>query len=208
MTTSLRAELLGLPESLPRFRLLLPAGWQSHPITAETAERFEQQARGVFMRAGRPDLDGVFTSDLQRSMRGLERTGARYVILPENRPDGVPLPLSLIVSLISGDNGVSLDDWVAARFRQGAQMLDQNGQIVFWRTRRPAGEPEVHQVQSTYVVPVPETGRNKALMFTGTGLVGSEAPEDDDMVVASNAMFDAIVSTVSWVLVPADGGAE
>ena len=76
--TSLRAELLGLPGGLPRFRLLLPEGWSATEITPEATEQMEQQARKVFMRAGRPDLDGVFSSTLERAMRELGRAGGRY----------------------------------------------------------------------------------------------------------------------------------
>ena len=201
--TSLRAQLLGLPGGLPRFRLLLPEGWSATEITSEATEKIEQQARQVFMRAGRPDLDGVFSSTLERAMRDLGRAGGKYAILPGAGPDGVAPPLSLIVSVISGEDGAPLDDWVAARFRRGAEMLDRSGQIVFWRERSSAGEQGVEQAQSTYVAPVPETARTKALMFTGTALVEAGAPDTADMVVAGNAVFDAIVSTLSWVLVDA-----
>jgi hypothetical protein len=201
--TSLRAELLGLPGGLPRFRLLLPEGWSATEITPEATEQMEQQARKVFMRAGRPDLDAVFSSTLERAMRELGRAGGRYAILPGAGPDGVAPPLSLIVSLISGEADAPLDDWVAARFRRGAEMLDRSGQIVLWRERSPAGERGVEQAQSTYVAPVPDTARTKALMFTGTALVEEGVPDTSDAVVAGYAVFDAIVSTLSWVLVDA-----
>ncbi|MGA7147640.1 MAG: hypothetical protein WBX17_04020 [Microbacterium sp.] len=200
---SLRAELLGLPESLPRFRLLLPEGWTATEITEEAGENLEKQARQVFMRAGRPDLDGAFSSLLERAMRELGRAGGKYAILPGAGRDGIAPPLSLIVSLISGENGAPLDEWVASRFRRGAQMLDDSGQIVYWRERSSAGEAGVEQVQSTYVAPIPETARTKALMFTGTTLVETGAPDTSDSVVSGNAVFDAIVSTLSWVLVEA-----
>lgn len=156
------------------------------------------------MQAGRPDLDASFGGSLQQSMRDLERAGGRYVILPGAGSDGVAAPLSLIVSVVSGENGASLDGWVTERFRAGARMLDAKGQIVFWRGRRPDPAQGVDQVQSTYVIPVPETGRATALVFTGTTLVEHDAGEDDEAIIAGNAAFDAIVSTVSWVLVDAD----
>ncbi|WP_405373049.1 MULTISPECIES: hypothetical protein [unclassified Microbacterium] len=197
--SSLRSEILGLPDGSPAFRLLLPEGWTANKISEETAESFEEQARAVFMRAGRPDLDGAFASMMRRGMRDLERSGARYVLLPGASSDGTVPPISLIVSVVSGEGGATLDGWVSARFREGAQMLDEGGRIVHWRARKPGTETGVEQVQSSYVIPMPETNRTKALMLTGTVMVDADATDDADIIVAGGAVFDAIAATVTWM---------
>ncbi len=200
---SLREEILGAPSVEPAFRLLLPEGWTSHPISEDTAASFEERASDVFRRAGRPDLDGAFASILRRSMRDLARAGADYVILPPASEERGSAPVSLIVSVITGQNGQPLDAWVAQRFREGAQMLDDSGRIVTWRSRKPGSETGVEQFQSNFLLPVPETDRKKGLLLTGTVLIEEGASEDSDAVVASSAAFAAIASTVSWVT-PAD----
>lgn len=200
---SLREELLGTPALEPSFRLLLPEGWTSHPISEATARSFEDRASAVFRRAGRPDLDGAFASMLRRSMRDLERAGAEYVILPPASEERGSAPVSLIVSVISGHNGMPLDAWVAQRFREGAHMLDDSGRIVTWRSRKPGSEAGVEQVQSSYLLPVPDTDRKKGLLLTGTVMIEEGTSEDSVEIVASTAAFSAIASTVSWVT-PAD----
>jgi hypothetical protein len=200
---SLREEILGVSSVEPSFRLLLPEGWTAHRISESTADHFEARAGDVFRRAGRPDLDGAFASILRRSMRDLEKAGAEWVILPAASEERGSAPLSLIVSVISGQNGQPLDSWVAQRFREGARMLDDAGRIVTWRARKAGSEAGVEQVQSSYLIPVPETDRKKGLLLTGTVMIEAGAPDDSDAIVASSAAFDAISSTVSWV-VPAD----
>lgn len=196
---SLREELLGLSTDAPGFRILLPAEWASFPVTPELGDQIEQRTRPVFAKAGRPDLDGVFSAQLSQAMQGLQQAGARYVFLPSERSaEKAPLALSMIATVIDSPEG-TLDGWVSSKLQAGAEMLDAEGRIVVWRERRPGLDEQTHRAQSVYVIPVPGSGRRRALMFTGTAVVGADAPDDDEYVAAARMIFDAMVSTVTWI---------
>ncbi|AZS45918.1 MULTISPECIES: hypothetical protein [Microbacterium] len=196
---SLREELLGLSSGTPRFRILLPAEWASWPVTPELGAQLEQRTRPAFARAGRPDLDGMFTSQLNSAMKGLAEAGAKYVFLPSERTPGKdPLALSMIATFIDSPDG-PLDAWVTSRIRDGAELLDTEGRIVYWRDRRAGLDDETHRAQSIYVISVPGTNRRKALMLTGSTIVGAETADDDEYAVAVRMIFDAMASTVTWV---------
>ncbi|MFK0402259.1 hypothetical protein ACIQTT_08025 [Microbacterium sp. NPDC090225] len=202
---SLREELLGLAPAVPRFRILLPPEWASFPVTPELGGQFEQKAREVFARAGRPDLDGVFSAQLARAMRGLQEAGAKYVFLPSERTPGKdPFALSMVATYIDSPDG-PLDGWITARVRAGAEMLDPEGRIVFWRDRGPGLDGETHKSQSTYVIAVPGSNRRKALMLTGSTIVGAETDDDDEYAVAVRMIFDAMAATVTWIADDAEG---
>lgn len=204
---SLREELLGLAPAVPRFRILLPPEWASFPVTPDLGDQFERKAREVFARAGRPDLDGVFTAQLARAMRGLQEAGAKYIFLPSERTPGKdPFALSMVATFIDSPDG-PLDAWITARVRSGAEMLDPEGRIVFWRDRGLGLDGETHKAQSTYVIPVPGSKRRKALMLTGTTIVGAESDDDDEYAVAVRMIFDAMVSTVTWIVDDPEGDA-
>ncbi|CAH0215154.1 hypothetical protein SRABI76_02367 [Microbacterium oxydans] len=196
---SLREELLGLSTEIPRFRILLPSEWASFAVTAELGGQLEQRTREVFARAGRPDLDGVFSAQLASAMRGLSEAGAKYVFLPSERTPGKdPFALSMIATYIDSPEG-PLDAWITSRIRDGAEMLDPEGRIVYWRDRREGLDEETHRSQSIYVIAVPGTRRRKALMLTGSTIVGADSRDDDDYAVAVQMIFDAMASTVTWV---------
>lgn len=194
---SLRSEILGATGSLPRFRVLLPTGWQSFRIDDSTANLVGDKAGAVFMRGGRPDLDGQYRANLERAMRDLQAAGGLFLYLPVDTE--TVQPLSLVVTEISGQSGATLDGWVSDRFREGAEMLDDDGRIVFWRRRKSAGEDGVDQHESFYLTPIPESGRRRALLFSGTGLISSSDDHESEAVVNYSALFDAIVSTITWV---------
>lgn len=197
---SLREELLGLAPTVPLFRMLLPPEWASFPVTPELGDEFEHRARAVFARAGRPDLDGVFTGQLKQAMNGLVGSGAKYVFLPTERAEGKnPLSLSMIATFIDSPDA-SLDEWVMARVRDGAELLDAEGRILYWRTLRPGLDGETQRAQCTYVIPVPGTERKKALILTGSTIVAVDAPENDEYLGAVHMIFDAMASTVTWVV--------
>lgn len=201
---SLREELLGLAPAVPRFRILLPPEWESFPVTEELGARFEQQASAVFARAGRPDLDAVFSGQLKQAMDGLLHSGAKYVFLPLNREEGKdPLALSMIATYVEAPDD-SLDSWVKAKVRAGAELLDAEGRILCWRERRPGLDGETQRAQSTYVISVPGSRRTKALILTGTTIIGVGTADDDEYATAVRLMFDAMASTVTWIAVEAD----
>lgn len=196
---SLREQLLGLSTGAPRFRILLPPEWASFPVTPELGEQFERQVREVFMKAGRPDLDGVFTAQLRAAMKGLNESGAKYIFLPSERAPGKdPFALSMIATYVEPPEA-SLDAWVMKKIREGAEILDPEGRIVYWRERRPGLDGDTVRAQSTYVIPVPGTRRRTALMLTGTTILGAQAPDDDEYAVAVRMVFDAMASTVTWI---------
>lgn len=202
---SLREELLGLAPEVPRFRILLPPEWRSFPVTPGLADQLEQRTRPVFARAGRPDLDGIFSSQLHTAMRGLQKAGTKYVFLPSERAEGKdPLPLSMTATFVDAGSG-TLDGWVASHLRRGAEMLDDAGRIVHWRHREPTMEGDAHSLQCTYVIPVPGSNRTKALVLAGTTILRVETPDDDDYITAVRSLFDAMASTVTWTVEPAGG---
>lgn len=199
--TTVREQLFGATAELPEFRLLLPAGWESLPLTDDTLAGLERRVHEFFVRAGRPDLDGTFTPRMVHGVQRAAAAGGKYVILPTSPPGGQPLPLSMLVTVISGEGGGTLDAWVAARFRAGATMLDDSGRVVTWRSeRRGTGEEAgVKQVQLHYLEPVPETHRRKGLMLSGTVLLQEDGEDEPPLLVAAKAVFDAVASTLTWM---------
>ena len=117
-------------------------------------------------RDGEAVLDGVFSAQLARAMKGLQEAGAKYVFLPSERTPGKdPLALSMIATFLSSPDG-PLDGWIGAKVREGAEILDSTGRIIHWRERRAGLDDETRRAQSIYVMPVPGTGRRHTLMLT------------------------------------------
>lgn len=93
----------------------------------------------------------------------------------------------------------SISRCLMKKTREGAEILDPEGRMVYWRERRPGLDRDTVRAQSTYLIPVPGTRRRTALMLRGTTILGAQASDDDEYAVAVRMVFDAMASTVTWI---------
>ncbi|MFT4156847.1 MAG: hypothetical protein QM630_02805 [Microbacterium sp.] len=195
---SLRQELLRLP-GLPTMRMLIPAGWRSLPLTDEHLSEFTRKFSEILMRAHRPDLDAELTAMLERWAKELRGQGGRFAILPLDRPEGSVLPMSLTVSIVSELGGRSLDEWVAARIRQGGtDFLDDARTVLFWEGGASQGNG-LNTRARTYLIPVPGTRRGQAVLLSGIELVAEDEPADGFRREAASMLFDSVALALDWL---------
>ncbi len=199
--TSVRSLLTGQSD-FPPFRMLLAPGFEQHLVTQQTAAALAQRAGDTFRQASRPDLDAQLSSSLRRSFSAMQKAGSKIVYLPMSPGEEVTLPMSMVGSIVQGANGGSLDPQVSQLFRErGAEFLDVMKTTVRWESEeRGSGEfagAISHQIN--YVIPVPNSGRRRAAMFTTTVLSGVQDPIDDELLRECVALSDAMIATFAWV---------
>ena len=198
---SLKAELRG--ETTPQFQLMLPVGWVRREPTDQVRDELLGQAKARLMAVHRPDLYAQTLAMTNRMFRDMQRleTVAFFGPAPD-APAEAFLPASLTAAIRRGDNGASLDDDIAALIRdRGATSLGGDKRFVRWEQRRTEqfeGSP-VSTTTVLYIIPVPGSGRRRALQFTLVIPHGEETPEDEAMAEGIKTMFDAHLSTFSWV---------
>jgi hypothetical protein len=199
---SLKAQLRG--ETLPEFTLTLPAGWERREPTDDTRDEMLRAARPRFMALHRPDLYAQFQPMVMRMFREMNRVDTVAFFIPgPDAPDDAYLPATLTASVRRGPHGQSLDAAVAELIRnQGATPLGEDKRILRWERESTETFDAVRIPTTTvaYFIPVPGTGRKRALQFT---LVITHEPidtdEDHEFMSRLKALFDAHVSTFAWI---------
>lgn len=199
---SLRDELRG--DTLPEFTLTLPAGWIRQQPTEAVRDQMLAAGKQRLMALHRPDLYAQFLPMMHKMFRDMSRTEVVAFFIPgPDAPDDAYLPATLTASVRRGPHGASLDAAVAQLIREeGATGLGDDKRILRWE-REQVETLEGTRVPSTtvaYFIPVPETGRTKALQFT---LVIThpdlDNADDREFVDALKLLFDAHLSTFSWL---------
>ncbi len=190
-----------LEQSVPPYRMLLPAGWSKHPADRASLAKLTDQARSVFRAQHRPDLDSEFTRLMEGAARRMKRAGVVAIYLQTSTPEDEILPMSLTASIVRGPLGGSLDRQVTALFRdRGAVFLTDDRRIIRWRAD--VDQPGELAGTSTrlldYLVPIPGTNRREALQLTTT----LPYPTGDDTVTEFldqlTLLSDTVVSTFEW----------
>ncbi|WP_072315039.1 hypothetical protein [Agrococcus sp. Marseille-P2731] len=193
-------EELGAPAD-PEFELELPEGWVRHDATAETEQRMLQAARRRLMEAHRPDLYAQLRAQVEESFAAMRRMEAIAHFGPEpGAPDWAFLPASLIATVRTPQPGVTLQQEMAQRIREGATAL--HGDRRFIRDERElditVGTDAAKQRTVVYVTPMPGSRQARALQLTLVITRGAEFPGDDPALVTMLRLFDACVATLRW----------
>jgi len=190
---------------IPPFRFAMPPGWVQVAPTEATKQDELKQASAIFRRAGRPDLEAEYRAMMAQVSEGMRRTKVFTVYRQQDVPMEELLPLSITASALSGTDGDNLDDWVADAFRlRGAEFLNEEMKhIVRWvsEPRRPQGAAPITGVGGrtiTYLIPVPGTGRSKALVFTSTIVIPEGEVIPEDSLRGIELLSDAMISTFAW----------
>lgn len=201
MVPSLKDELRG--EALPEFTLTLPPGWTRSAPTSQVRDEMLAAAKRRLMAAHRPDLYAQLGPLLARAFSDMERTETVAFFAPgPEAAESDFLPATLTASVRRGENGVSLDSAMAELIRhEGATALGDDKRILRWERESAETLEGVHVPTTTvaYFVPVPKTGRKRALQFTLVITHDNDPRDDGSYLRALKALFDAHLSTFSWL---------
>lgn len=189
---------------VPPFRMALPPGWKRRATTSETERAELRRGTEIFRQAGRPDLEAQYRLIVAQAHQGMARAKVFAVFRQEDVELDELLPMSMTASMIEGDDGATLDGWIADAFRaKGAEFLEDARHIVRWRNDAvaPPGIPELETVDATtltYVLPVPGSERRRALVMTTTILAPDVAVMTAEALSALETLSDLMVSTITW----------
>jgi hypothetical protein len=186
---------------VPPFRLILPEGWEELPADRTGVDALIRRTSAVFASQHRPDLDSEMRRLLELALRRMRQAKA-FAIYLQTTAQADPMPMSITASVAEGQLGGTLDRQVAALFReQGAQFLTDDQSIVRWLAEV-TGRREVAGASSRvidYLIPIPGTGRRRALQFTTTiALPQDPDAEDLEIVEALTELSDVMISTFDW----------
>lgn len=187
--------------TIPPYRLLLPDGWEELPADRAGIETLIERTSAVFRQTHRPDLDAQMRTLLELAYRKLRSVGAHRIYLQTVARE-VPLPMSIVVSVMAEEDGGTLDRQVASLFQHhDAKFLRDDRTIVRWE-KRIDGTRQVEDAASSvvdYLIPMPSTQRRRALQLTTTIAHPGEMSEEDESVVEQlKHLSDVLVSTFMW----------
>lgn len=199
--SSLKAELRG--ETTPEFSITLPEGWVRKDPSDQVRDEMLAAAKKRLMQAHRPDLFGQTTAMVRKLFTEMQRMETVAFFSPgENAPAEAFLPATLTASVRRGADGQSLDGTIAGLIRnEGATALGDDKRFLRWETSTVETLDSTRVATTTvlYLTPIPDTGRARALQFT---LVITHNPDEDgdaDFVAGLTALFDAYISTFTWI---------
>lgn len=190
-----------LTRPVPEYRLLLPDGWEELPADRAGVEQLIRRTSEVFRAQHRPELDAEMRTLLERAYKKMQQANAFALYLQTSAAD-LPLPLSIVASVVTGQLGGTLDRQVSRLFREnGAEFLTDDRSIVRWEAevsaRKEVEGTAAHVVD--YLIPVPGSERRRALQFTTTIPVPVGVDLDVRPVVEGlTHLSDLLISTFTW----------
>lgn len=189
---------------IPPFRIALPPGWHRRAASTATEKADLARASELFRQAGRPDLEAQYRAMMARVRQGMTRAKVFAIYRQEDVEADELLPMSITASAVDGEGGRNLDAWITDAFRlRGASFLEDAKHVVRWEgpaAQAPRGA-ELEQVTGltiTYALPVPETDRTRALVFTTTILTPDGGGISDEAIQGMTLLSDLMISTVAW----------
>jgi len=186
---------------IPSFRLFFPAGWEQLGTTEESERDVLARLRARAKEVGRPDLDFTLTASLKSAFRQLRSIDSIAIYLPLDVAADALLPMSMTASQIVDPTGQNLDARIAEIFRDfGGDFLGEDRKIVRWqRTQRNIeGFPGAINQQLNYAIPVPGSGRRRALLLSTSILQDAESAVDEDTFELMVLLSDSIVGSFTW----------
>lgn len=202
VSPSLREDLGGTVQPVPPFVLLLPPGWVSLEPTRDVFDDLAARASAVFRSQHRPDLDAQFRSMVASAADEFLSRDPVRIIMQRDVPAELMLPVTIMAARLSSPDGASLDARVGDLVRsQGAHPLDDRGVIMKWSSTSDR-ETEAGRVGLrgfNYLVPVPETGRRQAVLFTASVPARADGEAlGEDYLERLELVIDAVMSTFRW----------
>lgn len=191
-----------LTRPVPAYRLLLPEGWEEIPADRAGVDELIRRTSGVFRAQHRPELDAEMRTLLELAYRKMQQANAFALYLQTSPATEASLPMSIVASVTEGQFGGTLDRQVAQLHRdRGAEFLTDDRSIVRWEApvspRKEVEGAGAHVVD--YLIPVPGSGRRKALQFTTTIPVPAGIDIDVQPVVEALVLLsDLLISTFTW----------
>ena len=203
MVTDLRAELTGgAGATVPRYRMLLPPGWRSYDMGADTERDLVAAAKARLAEAGRPDLGAALGAQVKDALAQLKGQDAFAYALPaEGSPTWVLGSASLVGLRRRSTPQWTLDDIVEDAVRnRGGVPIGEGHRMVRWTERRPTRVDGVDAVSFLihYLIPIPGTRRTQAVQWTATVAHGADLAPDDPVLLAWLALFDNHISSFTW----------
>lgn len=198
---SLRDELRG-DGGVPPFGIVLPTGWMELQPTREAFQELGREASARFRTAGRPDLDAQLRSLVESASRQfLSRDPVRMYLPRPADGDAPVLPLTMTAARVTGPDGRSLDGWVSSLVAEhGAIRFGPGEAMVRWETSTaPRLQDRRVPIRSvSYLIPIPGTGRRRALQFTAVIPLGDPPEMPDEVIESLMLLCDAMISTFTW----------
>ncbi|MEV5072424.1 hypothetical protein MRBLMI12_004084 [Microbacterium sp. LMI12-1-1.1] len=201
--SDLRAELRGtVAPAVPQYRMLLPLGWQSYDVTADTERELLGAARTRLSQAGRPDLASGLAVQVGDALRSLRAQDAfAFALAGETAPSWALGAASLVGLRRKSTPEIPLDAVVEDAVRnRGGIAIGEGHRMVRWTERRPVTLEGVAAVSFliNYLIPIPGTRRTQAVQWTATVAHAADMAEDDPVLLAWVALFDHHVATFTW----------
>lgn len=201
--SDLRAELKGrIAPAVPQYRMLLPLGWQSYDLSADTERELVGAARARLAQGGRPDLAAGLSAQVGDALRSLRAQDAfAFALAGEGAPSWILGAASLVGLRRAATPDLPLDAIVEDAVRnRGGVAVGEGHRIVRWTERRPVTMDGVSAVSFliNYLIPIPGTRRTQAVQWTATVAHAADLPEDAAELVAWVALFDHHVATFTW----------
>ncbi|MDQ7878603.1 hypothetical protein Q9R08_11500 [Microbacterium sp. QXD-8] len=201
--SDLRAELRGtVAPAVPQYRMLLPLGWQSYDVTADTERDLLGAARTRLAQAGRPDLASGLAVQVGDAMRSLRAQDAfAFALAGETAPSWALGAASLVGLRRKSTPEIPLDAVVEDAVRnRGGIAIGEGHRMVRWTERRPVMLEGVAAVSFliNFLIPIPGTRRTQAVQWTATVAHAADMAEDDPVLLAWVALFDHHVATFTW----------
>lgn len=187
---------------VPPYRLLLPDGWEEIPADRAGVDELIRRTSSVFRAQHRPELDAEMRTLLEIAYRKMQQANAFALYLQTASPTDSPLPISIVASVTEGQFGGTLDRQAAQLRRDhAAEFLTDDRSIVRWEApvspRKEVEGAAAHVVD--YLIPIPGSGRRKALQFTTTIPVPTGVDVDVRPVVEGLVhLSDLLISTFTW----------
>ena len=201
--TDLRSELIGAPpEPIPRFRMLGPAGWVMKSLTGDdAAAMFSVDRLPGAASAPRQHIE-EYRRMADSAFQSLKDSGAFAVLTPgDESPEWASMPVSVLCIEHASTPTRPLDALVARLVNHaGAEPMDEAGRFLRWDSTslKELGDGRARARTINHLVAVPGTQRQRALQFTSTISSPESMPEDDDALIAWEAMIDSMVTSLQW----------
>lgn len=188
--------------AVPQYRMLLPLGWQSYDVTADTERELLGAARTRLAQAGRPELASGLAVQVGDALRSLRAQDAfAFALAGETAPSWALGAASLVGLRRKATPQIPLDAVVEDAVRnRGGIAIGEGHRMVRWTERRPVTLEGVAAVSFliNYLIPIPGTRRTQAVQWTATVAHAADMAEDDPVLLAWVALFDHHIATFTW----------
>ncbi|MEI7056060.1 hypothetical protein WBG06_09625 [Nocardioides sp. CCNWLW239] len=187
----------------PEFMMELPAGWSRREVTDETYRDFEASLKRNLMQAHQPQTYSVLGPGLRDSFDKMRNAGAVAFFAPIDAPADAPrMAASIIARYRRSEDGQPLDDHVRKLIRdRGAQSLLGDRRTVRYEEEVDVrlGEGRFVNHSITYLTPVPESRRLKALELVASLVRPAGISRESERLVAQKDLMDLMVASLRWV---------